>query len=459
MANTATAQNEKNIEQIPTLSLRNRFGYGVGDLGLNVFWNMTNLFVLFYYTDVLGLSNSVAGAIVMGAMVWDGVTDPIVGLLASRTRTKWGRYRPYLFVFAVPLAAAFVLMFTNPGVTGTALILYVVATHVLFRTFYTLVAIPYGAMSARITQDSNLRGTLAVWRMVAAAIGATFVAGLTVEGARYLGDGELSDGFAKVAMIFAIFAACSLFLSFFNTDEDFKTDTSVQQETLTDILRMLRENSAFWVVFFAVLVGMVASTITGKTALYYIKYNLGAEDYIGIMSASIALTIVIFVPFWGIVSKRVGKKLVWQIGMSISGVAGVLLYLNPIETPNVVISIMFFGSIGAAASYFSFWAVLPDTVEFGEWKTGIRAESVLFGAATFAQKVALGVSVGFLGLILDLIGYSANEVQTPETIGGLKLLVSLVPAAIIFLNVLLVARYPLTQEKHAQIVKEINARN
>jgi GPH family glycoside/pentoside/hexuronide:cation symporter len=442
------------------LSRLNRVGFGVGDFGLNLFWNMTNLFVLYYYTDILGLPNAVAGNIVMVAMIWDGITDPLIGYFASRANSRYGKYRPFILVGALPLCISFACMFYRPDLPEVWLIVYVAASHVLFRTFYTVVSIPYGSLTARITRDADERGSLSVYRLLFAASAGVLVAGFTLALAKGFGGGDMGQGFFYAAALYAALAAIAILACFFFTDEkavDGVSDGDIP--SLADVGRMLRGNTAFWLVFLIVVFGNTGATISGKSLIYYLKYNLNAEEAIGTATGLSALVIVLALPVWGYLSRRTDKRTVWLTGSCISIATALCLYFNPFQETAVVIPLMVMGSIGAAAGYFSVWATLPDTVEYGEWKTGVRAESVLFGLVSFAQKVSLGLAVGALGLLLDAFGYRANEEQTADALRGLHLLVSLIPMSCAVVCVVLISRYRLGREFHARITAEISRRH
>lgn len=445
----------------PQLGFGRRLGFGVGDFGINVFWNMTNLFAMFYYTDVVGISNTTAGLIIFGAMLWDTITDPLIGVVAERTRTPIGRFRPYLFAAALPLGVSFALMFSTPMAATGAAATFAFATQMIFRTFYTLVGVPYSSLSARMTQNSDERGALAVHRMMFATIAGIVIAAFTRDGAALLGQGDLHAGFRNVSMLYAVIGVLAILLCAVSTREPSpeEGDGNISPGPgVKDILRMLRQNSAFWTAFAIILFGMIGATISSKAVLYYLKYNLDAEELTGVTLLVVAVTIMLAVPFWGALSKRIGKRQVWASGFVIAALATSSLWFNPFESPLSVILILMFGAVGSSANYFSTWSTLPDTVEFGEWKTGIRSESTIFGAVAFAQKLALGFATLIAGLLLDGFGYVANTEQTPRALSGLKVMISIIPFCTAVICLGLVLTYRLDQQFHARIVREIARR-
>lgn len=442
-----------------TTTLGSRIGFGFGDFGVSIGWNITNTFVLFYYTDAVGLPNAVAGTIIMAAMIWDGITDPVIGVLASWTRTRWGRYRPYMLFGCVPLALSLSLMFYRPDLEGTELIVFVAATHLLFRTCYTVVAIPYSALIARMTKNADERSSLAVWRLLFAAVSGALVAGLTLDLSKTLGDGDLALGFGRTAIIYAVISVVAILICFAVTNESESELESVQPlPSIGKIIQMLSKNSAFWLLFAIIFIGGSGATIGGKSGLYFLKYNLDSESLFGLFAGGYAIIIALSVPFWGWIAKRRGKKFVLLSAYSITIAANGGVFLLANSSVAIVIPLMMVGAIGAGAIYFAISSTMPDTVEFGEWKTGVRAEAVIYGLMAFAQKVSLGIAVGVLGVGLDIVGYRANEVQTPEAEEGLRYLVSLVPMSFYIVCLILARRFDLDQDRHREIVQEIATR-
>jgi len=440
------------------LGFLRRLGFGVGDFGINIFWNTTNLFAMFFYTDVIGLSNIASGSIIFGAMLWDAVTDPVAGYLIGRTNSRLGKFRPYLLLGAIPLGVSFWLMFNVPTAGVGMMAAYAFGSQLLFRTCYTVVSVPYSSLSATMTSDSDERSRLAVHRMVFATAAGVVVAGLTRAGADALGAGDLALGFERIAMIYSGLGMVAILLCGTVVREPARPEAEPPRPSLRETLAGLRGNSAFLYAFAIIVIGMSGMTIANKGILYYLKYNLGAEDKTGLVLVSVALSLMLFVPLWGVLAQRFGKRRIWLAGTLISISSTFLLFINPMQQVAVVTPLFVLGAIGGAAHYFSIWAIIPDTVEFGEWKTGIRVDAVIFGAVSFAQKLSLGFATLIAGLLLDAFGYVANQPQTATALFGIKVLVSLAPLATGLICLPLVLKFPLDRVLHAQIVRDIAGR-
>ncbi|WP_375392889.1 MFS transporter [uncultured Sphingomonas sp.] len=435
------------------LTLGAKLGYTVADVGFNLFWGVTSLFLLYYYTDVLGLPNATAGFIIMAALVWDGFIDPAVGIVANRTRTHWGRYRPYILWAALPLCLSFVAMFVPFAATGATLIAVTAATHLLFRTTYALTNIPYIALSAEFTSDSDERGAIAGFRMVFATITTLIVAGTTLPLATALGGGDMRAGFVYVAAVYAAAAAVTFAISVLSTRETNAAGHDVA--TFAQIWRTLKANRPFQLIFVATILSGIGGAMSGKMLIYFFKYNLAAPDKVTLGLTVLTGGVMLCVPVWAYISKRTSKRLVWMLSGTIGAVAWATLYLIPAPTVPITLGVLVFAAVGASGFYLSFWSMLPDTVEYGEWRTGERTEGVVFGLVLFAQKVALGIGIGLLGVLLDVIGYHANEVQSAATLAGIKTLLSLVPAMLGLAATATILFYPLDQRLHGRLVRAL----
>lgn len=433
-----------------------RIGYGVGDIGFNLYFTTAALYLLYYYTDVLGLPAATAGWIFASALIWDAVADPVMGYLASRTRSRWGRYRPYLLFGAVPLAASWVLIFWPTSLTGGALILFTLAAHMLFRTVYTIVSMPYLSLSAAMTSDSAERGVLASIRMLSATAAGLCIAFFTLKLATALGGGNELRGFLYTAILYGGIAAVLHIGVFAATVEE----AAVNEGPLpgvSDLWRMIRGNRPFWIVAGWLMAGSTASTMFGKTLPYMFKYDLNRADLIGPALASITACAMLSIPFWSWAMRRTSKRAVCAAG-GVTGVIGYIVFAAAGSAVPVLFVALAILGIGTGAAYLTFWAMVPDTVEYGEWQSGVRAEGIVFGLICFIQKAALGLAVGVLGELLSLVGYVANQPQTPDTLSAMRWLMCLGPAILGVIGVAVISRYPIDRDRHAALVNAIKER-
>lgn len=438
----------------PRLRWPAKIGYAVGDFGLNLFYTFCTLFLLYYYTDVLGLSATAGGLIIMVALVFEALVDPLMGFVASRTSSRMGRYRPYLLFGAVPLAASFVLMFVPTGLAGNSLIAFAALAHLVFRTIYAVVGIPYAALSAEITLDSGERSQVAGLRMIFALVSATLLSSLTLPASKWLGGGV--NGFFWVSLIYAALSVPAILMCFAATREQSSLDRD--HPSLRDTLAMLRSNWPLQILLAATVLALVGSTMLTKTMLYYLKYYVGSEAAVTYALVVFTLAAGLSIPFWLWITARSSKRLTWLAGSAVSVANWLAFYaLSPRE--GLVLWVMLgIGGFANGAISLSFWAMLPDTVEFGEWKAGLRSGGAIYGLVSLTQKLSLGLGIGLLGILLDTIGFHANMTQTPETLQGIRVLFNLVPAAVSALVAVLIWFYPLDHRLHGRITRVMQRR-
>ena len=436
------------------LSFGRKLGYGLGDFGFGLLFLTASQFLLYYYTDVLGLSPSLAGWVFGAAVVWDALIDPVMGALANRTRSRWGRYRPFLLFAAVPLALAWALIFVPTGLTGTALIAVALGTHLIFRTVYTIASMPYLALSAAMTEDSHERSLLAAFRLVFQAFAGVLAAFGTLKLAQNLGGGV--DGWFAVSLIYGAAAAALMVLVFAVAREVSFGDALKVRPSFAQMAQVLRANSAFWLVCGAFLIGSVGFVFFNKSLPYWVKYGLGIDNFgpfLGVLAMGITLTI----PFWAFLTKKASKRTAFLAGVALSLAACAGLWFAP-ETRSAWMPLVALLGVGNGGIILASWAMMPDTVEYGEFRTGTRAEGAVFGFVSFVQKAALGLAAGALGEVLSLIGYRANEAQDAATLLSLKATMLGVPAVFYVGSAVFILFYPLDAHTHGRLVKVLGRR-
>ena len=445
-------------QQPDRLSFARKLGFTAGDYACNLYWQSVSLFLLFFYTDAVGLPASTAGLIYMLASIWDGALDPFMGAIADRTRTRWGRYRPYLLFGSIPLGLAFCLLYFRPPLSGLGLTLWMFAAHLVFRTVYTALNIPYTALNARITSSSAERSTVAGMRMMFATLAGLTVALSTQPLVKMLGHGDQAHGFLMAAAVLALIATAIFPLVFLATQEPVMEGDDAPAFRMADYWRAVRANRAFWIVMAGIAAAVVCSTALGKSVLYYFKYYLHAESASrGALGLSAASGLVI-IPAWLAITRYTGKRNAWLVA-TVWGLAGLAAFaMVDIRSPALMIGFLLWMQVASLGMAMTFWSMLPDTVEYGEWVSGLRVESFIFGLGQFFLKAALGVGAGVFGLALDLVGYRPNLVQSAATLHGMKTIMVIFPATGLILGGLAMLFYPMAKGAHETIVGQLAAR-
>ena len=439
------------------LSWGQKISYGSGDFAFNLYWQGISLYLFYFYTDVLGLPNALAGIIYAIGSFWDAGTDPIMGYLADRTRTRWGRYRPYLLFVPIPMALGYIMLLWHPSdMSVTSLGLVALIGQLIFRLLFTMASTPYSALMARMTSNSEDRAGMAGARMLFAYLGAFSVVALA-GGLLENADSD-REAFMSLAVISGILATVIFWICFAICREPPEDDAQAPNLTIKQSFISLRQNTPFLVVFAAVVLMTTGTTVIGKTMIYFFEYQMGDRNGAQIALMAFGLTGLLVIPFWTFVTLKTSKRLVWMVGSFFLSLALLGFLVNPATSQNMVILNYIAMSIGAGAFAITFWGMLPDTVEYGEWKTGHRVESMVFGFATFAQKSAVALSALILGVLLDVIGYQAGIVQSEETLSGLRMIIVFVPLAGVVTSVACIYFYPLSPQRHADIVAELQSR-
>tara|TARA_B100000575_G_scaffold265997_1_gene242992 strand:+ start:3650 stop:5005 length:1356 start_codon:yes stop_codon:yes gene_type:complete len=441
---------------VDKLNLKTRLGYGIGDIAICLYWSGVGLYLLYFYTDVIGISPSLAGLIYGIGMFWDAITDPFMGYVAERTRTKWGVYRPYLLFGNIPLALSFILLFWAPPFEGTLLFLFLLFANILHRTCFTLVSVPFSSLTPRITSDSQERTNLTGFRMLGAQTGTNLMALTAFPIIFLVGGDDESLGFVVLAAIAGMTAVAIHAITFLTVKEP-SNDQGIERVggSLSEAVRAIGKNRPFWLVFSATLIVGITTIFFGNNLIYYTKYALNLHEHQGTILFTSGIVAFLSIPFWWIISNKIGKKLTWLVSSSITLVAMSLFYFYEINTLNELLSLVAFIGFGSGAGGILFWSMLPDTIEYGEVHTGVRSESSLYGFMTFAQKGSIAFAIIILGMVLDLIGFQANEIQSDLTISNMKTIMTLIPCIGITLSLVIIYFYPIDTKMHKDLLEKL----
>ena len=435
-----------------------RTAYGIGDYAICLYWSGVGFYLLYFYTDVVGISPLMAGWIYALGIAWDAVTDPFMGYIAERTRTKMGSYRPYIYYGSIPLALSFVLLLWVPPYEGLFLFIFLLLVNLIHRTCFTIVSVPYSSLTARITDDSDERTKLTTARMLFASLGTTTISFLGFPIVFLLGSGEEATGFLVLGLIAGLTAVIILSITVkFVEERPFKFSKK-DLPSFRNVFKSVANNYPFWIVFFAILFLISTFLMFNNNLIYFIKYALNLHEYQGLLLGFLNASTFIGIFFWAFLTILLGKKYTWMISMACLFLGFTLFYFYPIKEFIELLIILIFIGFANGATGVLFWSMLPDTIEYGEWKTGIRTESSLYGFMTFAQKGAIAFAAVILGTILTKIGFEPNEIQNEQTLESLKNLMSLIPLIGVFISFVLIYFYPIDREFHKKLIDEINLR-
>ena len=435
-----------------------RAAYGIGDYAICLYWSGVSLYLLYFYTDVVGISPYSAGLIYGLGIMWDAFTDPFMGFLAERTRSRMGSYRPYIYYGSIPLALSFILLLWVPPFEGTVLIIFLLFVNLIHRTCFTIVSVPYSSLTARITDDSDERTILTSSRMLSAALGTFTISALGFPIVLYFGGGEEKLGFIYLGIISGLIAILILYITVsFVKERSFKSSVD-DLPNFAEVAHSVSRNYPFWIIFLAIIILISTYLMFNNNLIYFSKYALGLHDYQGVILGFLNGATLLAVPIWAYAALKLGKKNTWLISMAVLFLGFTTFNYYPIDDLDTLIYILIFIGFGNGATGVLFWSMLPDTIEYGEWKSGIRTESSLYGFMTFAQKGAIAIAVFILGIALTNIGFEPNQEQSIETIEALKNLMSIIPLIGVFISFVLLYFYPIDKAFHRKLIQDIENR-
>lgn len=437
------------------ISNKIRAAYGIGDYAICLYWSGVGLYLLYFYTDVVGISPLYAGWIYAIGITWDAITDPFMGFIAERTRSKWGSYRPFIIFGSVPLALSFVMLFWVPPFEGTFLFLFLLLVNIFHRSCFTIVSVPYSSLTARITDDSDERTKLTTARMLAASFGTFSISAAGFPIVLFFGSGNESTGFLFLGLISGSIAILILAITVYFVKERTFDPVNQINANFKLIAKSVSQNYPFWIVFSSILILGSTALMFNNNLIYFVKYSLDLHAYQGLILGTSGGFTLLAIPFWALLALRLGKRNSWLIAMVWLLIGFLAFYFYPTQSLSELLIILAFLGFGNGATGVLFWSMLPDTIEYGEWKTGIRTESSLYGFMTFAQKGAIGISALLLGIILTNIGFIPNETQSQETLDSLKMVMSWVPISGVILSLVMVIFYPINKSFHAKLLKDI----
>jgi len=436
------------------LGLKVKLGYGICDLGGNLFFTVMALILLNFLTDTVGIAAGLAGTIVMLGKIWDAVSDPMVGFLSDRTKSRMGRRRPYILFGSIPLFFMMVIMFTNPKILDeTQLFLWGLITFCLLCTAYTLVNIPYNSLTPELTRDFHERTVLNGYRFSFAAVGTLLAAGASIPLVQAFSNRD--TGFTVMGAVFGFVMMVTALITFFAVREP-ESGVSEKGENFFSTYLKVFGNRPYVLILAVYTLHITALTIVSGIAIYYFKYIHSDEAKFTAAMSILIITAMVFIPVSVTFSKRLGKKLTYGVGMFVFSLGTMTLFLFGHKmSVNFSLIMMFFSGIGMGFTYAMPYAIIPDTVEYDYLKTGERKEGAFYGIWTFGIKIGQAIALGITGAILSFTGYMPNVAQSDSALFGIRMLLGPIPAVIFLASILVLYFYPINEERYNEIITQI----
>lgn len=435
------------------LSTAQYLGYAGGDAANNLTFAMASMFLLLYYTDVVGIAAGAAGTILLVVRVLQAFTDLFAGRVVDRTSTRWGRFRPF-FVFAgIPLMLLGVAIFSVPGgLSAPMAIAWAALSYALFGLAYSLVNMPYGSVAAAMTQPPDERAKLSAARQVGTAISIialTFVVAPLIDTSP-----DLQRSFTTVMIGLAVVGAL-LYLGLFGTARE-AVQRDATPATLKQTLRQIRGNRPLLMLCLSALSILTGLFVVQTLQVYYARDVLGSASYVIVLTVVSTGGMFVSAPVIPRIVRVLGKRNGYLIAGVVAAVGGVGIALSPPSVPALAVASFAVYGIGLAVVQGLMWAMQADTVEYGEWHSGARTEGSNYAALSFTRKVGQGIGGAVAAWGIGLGGYLAgNETQTPAALDTIRILTGAAPAVFIGIGAVLMLAYPLTEARFAQIVVEM----
>ncbi|WP_229256772.1 MFS transporter [Duganella lactea] len=439
------------------LRWREKISYGIADMGFNFYWTNVATFLLIFYTDVFGISAAAAASMMFTIKIINAFTDPMIGGLADRTNTRWGKFRPYLIWVPLPLACAAFLTYTTPDLSEDGKIVWAYGTYLAMMVCYTGINIPYNALSGVLSPDPQERSIVNGLRFIFAFAGGTIVTAATPSLVHWLGGGNDKLGWQLTMLVWSGFASVLFVFTFLNTRERVAPPPEQKTNVWQDI-RDLSQNRPWVALFFLALIIMITITLRTSSAAYYFKYVVNRPDLMAAFVPAYMLAAAAGASLTPVMTRFVDKKKLMIILMSITAVLSSAFFFVPRDQ----IWLMFTLQIGMGLALgpksplaFSMYA---DTADYNEWRTGRRATAMTFAAATFSQKLGTAIAVAVIGWLFTQLGYVANAAQNAGSQAGIVWLMSFIPAFFALIAVAVMFMYDLDNNKLLQIQKDLEAR-
>ena len=439
------------------LSVGEKVGYGIGDAAANFIFQTMVMFQLAFYTDTFGITAAAAGTLLVVVRFWDAIFDPIMGVVADRTNTRWGKFRPWVLWTALPFGIMGFLTFITPDFSPSGKLVYAYVTYIVLMMVYSANNLPYSALSGVMTGDMAERTSLSSYRFFFAMLAQLAIHGLALPMVLYFGQGNNAKGYQATMGIFSALAVVFFLITFATTKERIQPPPG-QKAPIRQHFADLLTNRPWVVMFFVTLALFITLSMRGSVVLYYFTYYVGRQDLFSWFNVLGTSATIIGVICSRSLAVRYGKRNVFMGGLAGTAVfTAAFLFLPP-----GAVGAMFASEILRQFVYGLtiplLWAMMADVADFSEWKNHRRATGIVFSAIVFALKAGLGFGGAITGYVLSLYGYVPNVAQSAQALDGIRYTMSIFPALTFAICAGCLAFYEIDKRREDQMAAELAAR-
>ena len=447
------------------LSFKEKYSFGLGALGKDLCYAIVSYYLMIYFTDAVGLAPAFVGSLFLVARLWDAVNDPMMGMIVDNTRTKWGKFRPWILIGTILNAGILVLLFKKPaGLEGTALYAYYSVIYILWGMTYTVMDIPYWSMLPSLSKTKEERDQMSVIPRIFASCAWLILGAFGLALIKALGNGNQIKGYENLALVIAVVFVITSIVSVINVKdsscENVNLAKKAEKTSVKKAIKVIKENDQLMVFIGVVLAYNLVAQLSGGMAIYYFKYVVGNENMYPVFTAFAGIAEIGALMLFPIISKNMTKKGVFRLACYLPALGLISLLLGGIFIKDNAFVIALSGILIKLGSGFTLGAttvMLADVIDYGEVRLGSRNESIIASFQTLLVKTASAISGWLIGIGLTIVGYMPNVTQTAGTILGMRILMIVVPSIITMLGFFIYARgYKLHGEYQEKIVEELN---
>ncbi len=459
-------------------SMKIQFGekvaYGFGDFASSMFWKLFSAYLLYFYTDVVGITAAAVGTMFLVTRIWDTAFDPLVGIISDRVHTRWGKFRPFILWFAVPFGIIGILTFSAPELSYQGKITYAYITYTLMMMIYSLINVPYASLMGVMSADTRERTTLSTYRFVFAFAGSILVLGTAEPLVTWFGRGtdnvvNEQQGWFYTIVCFAVLASLMFFVTFLKTRERIKPPQERNNKLKSDFADLMN-NKQWFILLGAGVATLIFNSIRDGSAIFYFKYFVAYSDRVklplldvSLQYSSLYLVIgqaanIIGVLLAKPISDKIGKRNTFATAMLLAALFSMIFYTLDRDQLLLMFVLQCMISICAGSIFPLLWAMYADIADYSEWKTGRRATGLIFSSSSMSQKLGWSLGGALTGWILSAYGFEANSIQSDYAESGLKMMMSIFPAIGAFFSFGIILFYQLSDHKMHRINDDLQTK-